>query len=66
MRPKGLVGGSTRLLGVSGPLLHLMSLLAAKRGAGNTLVCVGSLLDNHLLVGALSAAAAGADEPEEA
>lgn len=43
-----------------------MTLLAAKSGAGNTLVSVRGLLNSHLLAIALSAAAAGADEPEEA
>lgn len=43
-----------------------MTLLAAKSGAGNTLIGVRSLLNNHLLVRALSAAAADANEPEEA
>lgn len=51
---------------VGRPLLHLVTLLAAKSGAGNTLIGIGSLFDDHLLVGALSAAAADADEPEEA
>lgn len=50
----------------AGPLLHLVTLLAAKSGAGNTLIGVGRLLNNHLLVRALSAAAADANEPEEA
>jgi len=40
--------------------------LLAKRRRRNPLVCVWGLLNNHLLVAALSAAAAHADEPEEA
>ena len=38
----------------------------AKCRAGNPLVCVRGLLDDHLLMAALSTAAAHADEPEEA
>lgn len=68
--PEGLVSGSTTHLGslllAARPLLHLMTLLAAKSGAGNTLISVGSLLNGHFLALALSTAAAGADEPEEA
>lgn len=44
----------------------LCLVLAAKGGAGNTLVGVGGLLDNDLLVGRLAGAAAHRGEPEEA
>ena len=68
-RPKRLISRSThlrRLLLAARPLLHLVTLLSTKGRASNTLICIGSLLDYHLLVRALSAAAADADEPEEA
>lgn len=35
-------------------------------GAGDTLVCVGGLLDRNLLLVALAGAAADGEEPEEA
>lgn len=44
----------------------LLSMLRGERGASNTLVRVGSLLDRDLLVGRLAGAAADGDEPEEA
>ncbi len=44
--------------------LELVTALA-KRGAGDALVCVRSLLGNHLLLPALTGAAAYTEKPEE-
>ena len=49
--------------------VHLVRACAgavAHVGAGDTLVCVGGLLDGNLLLVALAGAAADGEEPEEA